>query len=68
VTGRRVSGDVGCTGELAGTGTFEANFESDTHVTQKITMQRASTPGTMTIDIDGTYAGPNCGSVKPVEP
>lgn len=66
--GRTIAGDVTCTGEYAGTGTFEATYDSATHMTQKITMQSARAPGAMTIDIEGTRISADCGTVAPVGP
>jgi len=69
-----MTGDWVCTGRMAGKGTLESSWAVPDHAVGKVhfigamQMGSNSTPVEYTIESSSVYKGPDCGSVKPIEP
>ena len=69
-----MTGDWVCTGRMAGKGTLESSWSVPDHAIGKVhfigamQMGSNSTPVEYTIESSSVYKGPDCGSVKPIEP
>jgi hypothetical protein len=63
-TGNRMTADVTCTGSFAGTGHFEANWDSDEHYTAEVSVTgtRNGQPVTNREKIEGRYLSAQCGA------
>ncbi len=69
-----MTADWVCTGRMAGKGTLESSWNDPNHAIGKVHFTGAmqmgpnSMPVEYTIESSSIYKGPDCGSVKPLEP
>jgi hypothetical protein len=70
VTGNTATGQIVCTGELTGTGTFSFTQMSATQMSNNFTFQgtRGGQPANFTANAVMTYVGADCGTVQPYAP
>jgi uncharacterized protein DUF3617 len=73
MTASGMTAAIACTGQMAGSGTVSSTFsdgggQTKVHFTGTMQMGPRSAPVEWTMQANSTYKGPDCGSVKPMEP